>query len=130
MSHSISMTAANRRSPASVKRLTLLATILGSSIALLDGSVVNVALPAIQRSLGGGLAGQQWVSNAYLLTLGSFILLGGSLGGGVADSHGDPVAGYRVAYLVFTAIAIAAALLTFALASRTAERAAVAPSKP
>ena len=75
MSHSIS-----RRSPASVKRLTLLATILGSSIALLDGSVVGVALPSIQRSLGGGLAGQQWVSNAYLLTLGSFILLGGSLG--------------------------------------------------
>jgi MFS family permease len=57
-------------------------------------------------------------------------ILGGSLGGGVADSHGDPVAGYRVAYLVFTMIAIAAALLTFALASRTAERAAVAPSKP
>src|SRR5271155_3735749 len=64
----------------SVKRLTLAATILGSSIALLDGSVVTVALPSIQRSLGGGLAGQQWVSNAYLLTLGSFILIGGSLG--------------------------------------------------
>jgi EmrB/QacA subfamily drug resistance transporter len=56
------------------------ATILGSSIAILDSSVVSVALPSIQRSLGGGLAGQQWVSNAYLLTLGSFILLGGSLG--------------------------------------------------
>jgi EmrB/QacA subfamily drug resistance transporter len=62
------------------KRLTLVATILGSSIAILDGSVVSVALPSIQRSLGGGLAGQQWVSNAYLLTLGSLILLGGSLG--------------------------------------------------
>lgn len=70
----------NLRSPASVKRLTLLATILGSSIAWLDGSIVNVALPSIQRSLGGGLAGQQWVSNAYLLTLGSLILIGGSLG--------------------------------------------------
>jgi EmrB/QacA subfamily drug resistance transporter len=65
---------------ASNKRLTLVATILGSSIAILDGSVVSVALPSIQRSLGGGLAGQQWVSNAYLLTLGSLILLGGSLG--------------------------------------------------
>ena len=65
---------------ASRKRLTLLATILGSSIAILDTSVVSVALPSIQRSLGGGLAGQQWVSNAYMLTLGSFILLGGSLG--------------------------------------------------
>jgi EmrB/QacA subfamily drug resistance transporter len=60
--------------------LTLVATILGSSIAILDSSVVNVALPSIQRTLGGGLAGQQWVSNAYLLTLGSLILLGGSLG--------------------------------------------------
>jgi EmrB/QacA subfamily drug resistance transporter len=70
----------NLRSPASVKRLTLVATILGSSIAWLDGSIVNVALPSIQRSLGGGLAGQQWVSNAYLLTLGSLILIGGSLG--------------------------------------------------
>src|SRR6201996_8958786 len=69
------------RSPsASAKRLTLLATILGSSIAILDSSVVSVALPSIQRSLGGGLAGQQWVTNAYLLTLGSLILLGGSLG--------------------------------------------------
>ena len=65
---------------AATKRLTLIATILGSSIAILDGSVVSVALPSIQRSLGGGLAGQQWVSNAYLLTLGSLILLGGSLG--------------------------------------------------
>src|ERR1700760_4563804 len=65
---------------ASTKRLTLVATILGSSIAILDSSVVSVALPSIQRDLGGGLAGQQWVTNAYLLTLGSLILLGGSLG--------------------------------------------------
>jgi len=64
----------------SAKRLTLIATILGSSIAILDSSVVSVALPSIQRNLGGGLAGQQWVTNAYLLTLGSLILLGGSLG--------------------------------------------------
>ena len=52
----------------------------GPSVTILDGSVVSVALPSIQRSLGGGLAGQQWVSNAYLLTLCSLILLGGSLG--------------------------------------------------
>ena len=68
------------RSAATVKRLTLAACILGSSIALLDSTVVNVALPTIQRDLGGGLAAQQWVSNAYLLTLGSLILVGGSLG--------------------------------------------------
>jgi EmrB/QacA subfamily drug resistance transporter len=62
------------------KRLALLAAILGSFVAGLDATAVNVALPAIEADLGGGLAGQQWVSNAYLLTLGSLILVGGSLG--------------------------------------------------
>ncbi len=62
------------------KRLALLAAILGSFVAGLDATVVNVALPAIKDDLGGGLAGQQWISNAYLLTLGSLILIGGSLG--------------------------------------------------
>jgi EmrB/QacA subfamily drug resistance transporter len=87
---------------ASTKRLTLVATILASSIAILDGSVVSVALPSIQRSLSGGLAGQQWVSSAYLLTLGSFILLGGSLG----DIFGERrvlacgIAGFGVASLL------------------------------
>ncbi len=62
------------------KRVALVAAIMGSFVAGLDATVVNVALPAIERSLGGGLAGQQWVSNGYLLTLGSLILVGGSLG--------------------------------------------------
>src|SRR3954452_4660406 len=62
------------------QRLTLFAAICGSAVATIDGSIVNVALPAIERNLGGGLAGQQWVANAYLLSLGSLILLGGSLG--------------------------------------------------
>ncbi len=62
------------------QRLTLVAAVLGSAIALIDGTIVNVALPAIQRDLGGGLPAQQWVSNAYLLVLGSLILIGGSLG--------------------------------------------------
>jgi EmrB/QacA subfamily drug resistance transporter len=70
----------SERSDASVKRLTLIACIMGSGIVLLDGTVVNVALPTIQRALGGGLAAQQWVVNGYLLTLGSLILIGGSLG--------------------------------------------------
>jgi EmrB/QacA subfamily drug resistance transporter len=61
-------------------RWTLVASILGSSMAFIDGSVVNVALPSIQADLGGGLATQQWVVDAYLLTLGSLILVGGSLG--------------------------------------------------
>jgi EmrB/QacA subfamily drug resistance transporter len=62
------------------QRLTLLAAICGSAVATIDGSIVNVALPAIGRNLGGGLTGQQWVANGYLLSLGSLILFGGSLG--------------------------------------------------
>ena len=62
------------------KRWTLVASILGSSMAFIDGSVVNVALHAIESDLGGGLAEQQWIVDAYLLTLGSLILVGGSLG--------------------------------------------------
>ena len=58
----------------------LIACILGSIVVFVDSSVVNVALPAIQRDLGGGLALQQWVVDAYLLTLGSLVLVGGSLG--------------------------------------------------
>jgi EmrB/QacA subfamily drug resistance transporter len=67
------------------QRLTLLAAILGSALATIDGSIVNVALPAIEQDLAGGLSAQQWVSNAYLLTLGSLILIGGSLG----DIYGE-----------------------------------------
>src|SRR5215468_1737988 len=62
------------------KRLILVACILGSTIVFVDSTVVNVALPAIERDLGGGLVLQQWVVDAYLLTLGSLILVGGSLG--------------------------------------------------
>ena len=62
------------------KQLALVAAIMGSFVAGLDATAVNVALPAIRADLGGGLAGQQWVSNAYLLALGSLILVGGSLG--------------------------------------------------
>ncbi len=67
------------------KQLALAACIIGSGIVLLDGTAVNVALPSIQRALGGGLAAQQWVVNGYLLTLGSLILIGGSLG----DLYGE-----------------------------------------
>jgi EmrB/QacA subfamily drug resistance transporter len=67
------------------KRLILVACILGSTIVFVDSTVVNVALPAIRRDLGGGLALQEWVVSAYLLTLGSLILVGGSL----ADLFGE-----------------------------------------
>jgi EmrB/QacA subfamily drug resistance transporter len=63
-----------------IAQLGLVAAILGSSIVFVDMTVVNVALPAIQQDLGGGLAAQQWIVDAYLLTLGSLILVGGSLG--------------------------------------------------
>src|SRR5690348_6712604 len=61
------------------ERLVLLAAILGSFVAFLDMSVVNVALPAIRASLGGGIAVQQWIVDAYLLTLSALILIAGSL---------------------------------------------------
>ncbi|MFL5900560.1 MAG: MFS transporter [Solirubrobacterales bacterium] len=62
------------------QRLTLIATILGSTVVFLDSTVVNVALPAIADNLDAGLAGQQWVVEAYMLTLVSLLLVGGSLG--------------------------------------------------
>lgn len=61
------------------QRLVLIISILASFVAFLDGSVVNVALPAMIKELGGGLAAQQWIIDAYLITLGSLILVAGSL---------------------------------------------------
>jgi EmrB/QacA subfamily drug resistance transporter len=61
------------------QRLVLAIAILASFVAFLDGTVVNVALPAIRDELGGGLATQQWVVDAYLITLGALILVAGSL---------------------------------------------------
>ena len=65
--------------PARVQTLALVSAILASTIASVDASAVNIALPAIRRELGGGFAAQQWVSNSYLLTLSALILLAGSL---------------------------------------------------
>src|SRR5579862_1961848 len=62
----------------------LAATILGSSLAFIDGTVVNVALPALQTSLQATLADAQWVVESYALTLAALLLAGGSLG----DLHG------------------------------------------
>lgn len=61
-------------------RWVLAATALGSGMAFLDGTVVNVALPAIGTDLDAGIAGLQWIVNGYLLMLASLILLSGSLG--------------------------------------------------
>jgi EmrB/QacA subfamily drug resistance transporter len=61
------------------QRLIVIVAIMASFVSFLDGSVVNVALPAITRELHGGLSLQQWVVDAYLVTLGSLILIAGSL---------------------------------------------------
>ncbi|MEV5873580.1 MFS transporter [Streptomyces sp. NPDC052101] len=61
-------------------RWILLTTVLGSTMALLDSTVVNVALPRIGRDLGASLTALQWTVNAYMVTLAGLILLGGSLG--------------------------------------------------
>ena len=66
------------------QRLVVAVAVLASFVAFLDGSIVNVALPAIGRELGGGLTTQQWTVDAYLITLGSLILLAGS----VSDAFG------------------------------------------
>jgi EmrB/QacA subfamily drug resistance transporter len=87
------------------QRLTLLAAILGSALVTIDGSIVNVALPAIEEDLGGGLSAQQWVSNAYLLTLGSLILIGGSLG----DIYGERRV-FAIGVAAFGALSLACAL--------------------
>jgi EmrB/QacA subfamily drug resistance transporter len=64
----------------SKKTLALLATILGSGIVFLDGTVVSLALPAIDRDLGAHFSDLQWIANGYLLSLSALLLLGGSLG--------------------------------------------------
>src|SRR6185312_11257950 len=61
-------------------RLALATSILASSLAFVDGSVVNVGLPAIGRDLGASAAELQWTINAYLLPLSALLLLGGALG--------------------------------------------------
>jgi EmrB/QacA subfamily drug resistance transporter len=66
------------------KPWVLVTAILGSSLAFIEGSVVNLALPAMQSDLGATSTQLQWVMNAYLLVLGSFMLIGGSL----ADRYG------------------------------------------
>ena len=110
------------------QRLTLLAAILGSSVAFIDGTIVNVALPAIQRDLGGGLATQQWISNAYLLTLGSLLLIGGSLG----DIYGERRIFQMglVGFGVFSVVCAVAPTIGVLIAARAFQGAAAALLTP
>jgi EmrB/QacA subfamily drug resistance transporter len=66
------------------QKLVVAIAVLASFVSFLDGTVVNVALPRIIQELGGGLAAQQWIVDAYLVTLGAFILVAGS----VSDLYG------------------------------------------
>lgn len=88
------------------ERLVLAIAVLASFVAFLDGTVVNVALPAIMTELGGGIATQQWVVDAYLITLGALILVAGSL----SDAFGRILI-LRVGLVLFgvASLAIAAA---------------------
>ena len=65
--------------PSAHPRWTLVACILASSLSFVDGSVLNVALPAIKSSYGAGAQDVQWVVNAYLLPLSALLLLGGAV---------------------------------------------------
>ncbi|MGV8857390.1 MFS transporter [Rhodoglobus sp.] len=87
------------------QRLILIIAILASFVAFLDGSVINVALPAIRAELGGGLSTQQWVVDAYLITLGSLILLAGSL----SDVFGRLVI-LRIGLIAFGVVSLAIAV--------------------
>ena len=88
------------------ERLVLSIAVLASFVAFLDGTIVTIALPAIERDLGGGLATQQWAVDAYLITLGALILLAGSL----SDAYGRLLV-MRIGLIGFglTSIAIAGA---------------------
>ncbi len=111
------------------QRLVVAIAVLASFVTFLDGTIVNVALPAIDRDLGGGLATQQWVVDAYLITLGALILLAGS----VSDAFGRILVmrwgliGFGLASLAI-ALAPTAFLLICARAVQGAAAAFLVPS--
>ncbi|HWU31099.1 MAG TPA: MFS transporter [Microbacterium sp.] len=112
-----------------LQRLVVSVAILASFVTFLDGTVVNVALPAISRELGGGIATQQWVVDAYLITLSSLILLAGS----VSDAYGRVLV-MRIGLIAFgvASVAVAAApdplILIIARAAQGAAGALLVPS--
>ena len=111
------------------QRLVVAVAVLASFVTFLDGTVVTVALPAISRELGGGIVTQQWVVDAYLITLSALILLAGSL----ADAYGR-VRVMRIGLIAFgiASIAVAAApdplVLIVARAAQGAAGALLVPS--
>src|SRR5215467_8754466 len=83
----------------------LAATILGSSMVFIDGTVVNVALPALQTKLNATVTDVQWVVEAYALFLAALLLLGGSLG-----DHFGRKRIYAIGIIVFALASIACGL--------------------
>ncbi|BDZ40490.1 MFS transporter [Microbacterium suwonense] len=112
-----------------LQRLVVSVAILASFVTFLDGTVVTVALPAISRELGGGIATQQWVVDAYLITLSALILLAGS----VSDAYGR-ITVMRIGLIAFglASVAVAAApdplVLIIARAAQGAAGALLVPS--
>lgn len=111
------------------QRLVITVAILASFVTFLDGTVVTVALPAISAELGGGLTTQQWVVDAYLITLSALILLAGS----VSDAYGRVLV-MRIGLIAFgiASVAVAAApdplILIIARALQGAAGALLVPS--
>src|SRR3979411_3203403 len=91
------------------RRWTLVATILASSMTFIDGTVVNVALPALQADLHATITDVQWVIEAYALFLGALILVGGSLG----DQFGRKRV-FLCGVLLFTAASVGCGFATSA----------------
>ncbi|MDB5804974.1 MAG: major facilitator transporter [Betaproteobacteria bacterium] len=88
------------------RRWTLIAAILGSSLAFIDGTVVNVALPAMQRAMGASAAQMQWVMESYALLLAALLLVGGALG----DRYGRRRV-FMIGVALFTAASVLCALV-------------------
>jgi EmrB/QacA subfamily drug resistance transporter len=97
--------AQSRRPADGTDRPLIAVAVLASFVAFLDGSVVNLALPAIARDFGGGLALQQWVVDGYLLTLGALILVAGA----ISDQFGRLTV-LRVGVAVFTVSSVLCAV--------------------
>jgi EmrB/QacA subfamily drug resistance transporter len=91
--------------PERARRLVLAGTVLGSSLAFIDGSAVSLTLPIMQQELGGDVAAAQWIMNAYALLLGALVLAGGA----AADRYGRKRI-FLLGVLIFTAASLACGL--------------------
>src|SRR4051794_31306210 len=105
--------------PARARNLVLAGTVLGSGLAFIDGSAVNLTLPVIQQALGGGLQAAQWIMNAYALLLSALVLAGGA----AADRYGRKRV-FAAGVALFTLASLACGLapsLSFLIAARAVQ---------